>query len=445
MLEVNAINVQDPTGLPDSGLYAQSLTLTVDEQAVIGGWLKADDLVWLNVWNSTGVNPLQPDAAVPNSVNSQTGSAIQTLNPGSLIDIDATGSVKQALMIEALGDGSHIRIDALGSFRNMEGGVISAGRGAAGPRSRPGPICGPSRPARSWPGGAVPHGRQYARAGADRCRFDDHVELARRTVARRQRHVQRGRDHDRRPAELRPRRLLLMRCRWCRPRRAGRGLGREPRGLSDMDGTLTADTREVTAVSSAGPVTVLGRVDAADYIAFTGTQTNVLAGGVVKVHAAGGDARRAGKTAFVQGPVGALGEGVVQAADLVHLVGNDVRLYGVAGSTGGRVLLSGAERSASQVTLDAYGTIREPAGYVDNGYVGQDEVAGQVPTDEGGEPDHRGHHDGLRGRVADQRPARPTDAGPDAHRGRELARCERRTGNPRHRRHARDDGWCRRR
>ena len=53
-------------------------------------------------------------------------------------------------------------------------------------------------------------------------------------------------------------------------------------------------------------------------------------------------------------------------------------------------MLSGAERSASQVTLDAFGTIREPAGYVDNGYVGQDEVAGQVPTDAEGNPTTEG-------------------------------------------------------
>ena len=131
LLEVQARNVHEPAGLPDSGLYGRQTLVNVEEQSLVSGWIKADDLVRVNVWGTTGTNPLITYPDGPNSLRTDTGSLIQTLSAGSLIDIDTVKSIKQASTIEAQGVGSQIDIDAVTSFQNLEGGLIAARDGGS--------------------------------------------------------------------------------------------------------------------------------------------------------------------------------------------------------------------------------------------------------------------------------------------------------------------------
>jgi len=126
LLDVQSRNVNDPMGLPDSGLYARRTLVNVEEQVLVSGWIKGDDYVGIDVWGTTGANPMITYDDGPNSLRTDTGSIIETLNAGSLLDIETVQSIKQASEIEALGSGSQININAATSFENMEGGIITA-------------------------------------------------------------------------------------------------------------------------------------------------------------------------------------------------------------------------------------------------------------------------------------------------------------------------------
>ena len=131
LLQINAVNLHVPMGLPDSGLAARQILMSVEEQALISGWVVADDLIRIIVWGTTGTGAITTYADGPNSLRTDTGSIIRTLNAASLIDIETVKSIKQAAEIEARGAAAQVRVDAASSFQNLQGGIVSTpGTGA---------------------------------------------------------------------------------------------------------------------------------------------------------------------------------------------------------------------------------------------------------------------------------------------------------------------------
>ncbi|MEY2727404.1 MAG: hypothetical protein RLZZ458_3271, partial [Planctomycetota bacterium] len=124
-LEVMRANLHTPeNATPDSGLSSTQTTLDISEQVVVSGWILGDDLVQIDVSNSTGQNAIMTFASGPNSVWTGVGSMIKTLNAGSLIAMTGTGSILHASTVEAAGAGSRLQMTAGTTFLQREGGVL---------------------------------------------------------------------------------------------------------------------------------------------------------------------------------------------------------------------------------------------------------------------------------------------------------------------------------
>jgi len=133
-VEVNSQNLHDPMGVPDSGVTAREVYFDVDEQMVVSGWIMGDDLVHLNVHSTAGNSPLIVYDDGPNSLKTDVGSIIRGGKNNSLVDIDASGSVKVAGIVKtgagtpgepgATGQAARIDIDSASSVIVLEGGLV---------------------------------------------------------------------------------------------------------------------------------------------------------------------------------------------------------------------------------------------------------------------------------------------------------------------------------
>ncbi len=132
-ISVNSQNVHDLLGLPDSGVTADTVIFTADDQMHVGGWIRGENLVDIDVTNTneSQVNPtgtamyVTPPNA-PTSLYMDVGSVIESLNAASLIDIDLSHAAQVGSEIEAYGTGSRIDIDAGLDFLLNEAAVIAA-------------------------------------------------------------------------------------------------------------------------------------------------------------------------------------------------------------------------------------------------------------------------------------------------------------------------------
>ena len=125
LMQVNRLNVDDPMGIPDSGITARDINLTVSEQLVVAGWLKGDDSVVIDVTSSTGIGGILGYPEI-NSFTGDLGSLIQGLNPGSRIEIQTSHSIISGSSVSALGAGSSLRMTAGTGMTILQGAVISA-------------------------------------------------------------------------------------------------------------------------------------------------------------------------------------------------------------------------------------------------------------------------------------------------------------------------------
>jgi len=127
LLQISGTNLHNSSGGLDSGLTANNLDLDVGDQLSIGGWLRAGDLIDIDVTDSTGTHfVLGPGIDGPFSFVGSLGSVIETLNDGSLIDIDVSHVLDSAAVIRANGAGSSVALDAGVGLTIAEGGILAA-------------------------------------------------------------------------------------------------------------------------------------------------------------------------------------------------------------------------------------------------------------------------------------------------------------------------------
>ncbi|MCY2990309.1 MAG: hypothetical protein NTY19_20895, partial [Planctomycetota bacterium] len=133
---------------------------------------------------------------------------------------------------------------------------------------------------------------------------------------------------------------------------------------SQSDGTLIAQVRSLTAQSTAGAVTVPGRVEAADAITLSAPDVNVLDGGVVRTHNVDSEILLQGSDTIFVEAAGTEVAGLVQSPRLVHLLADKVRMYGAVVTTAAasRVLVNGVSEVTVLGSLRSAGTIEVNAG-----------------------------------------------------------------------------------
>ena len=127
LVEINRANINDPLGPPDSGVSATSALFTVGEQMILSGWIRADDLISIDVTSTTGENTLLSYDDGPNSFAADIGSGFVTYNDSARIEVTATGSIKVATGVDSQGVGSSVTMSA-GTGLSVLGGAVIAAR-----------------------------------------------------------------------------------------------------------------------------------------------------------------------------------------------------------------------------------------------------------------------------------------------------------------------------
>ena len=124
---INSKNLHEPLGADDSGVTTQSVLFALDEQLQHGGWIVGLDRIDIDVLSSDGTRPYFsfPDELV--SVKSDVGSVISTVNPNSVIDVNANQSIQIAGMVEVHGANARLNLAADTKLTVLQGGVVSGG------------------------------------------------------------------------------------------------------------------------------------------------------------------------------------------------------------------------------------------------------------------------------------------------------------------------------
>ena len=117
--------LDDPLGTPDSGMTAKEAIFEVSEQMIVGGWIKADDGVTIQIDSSASHQQMISFNDGINSLITDKGSTILTKNDHSFIDIRSNESVRIASDIYANGAHSQIKIQAAAGINLLEGSNIS--------------------------------------------------------------------------------------------------------------------------------------------------------------------------------------------------------------------------------------------------------------------------------------------------------------------------------
>ncbi|MDA1274964.1 MAG: calcium-binding protein [Verrucomicrobia bacterium] len=126
LTDMNSQNVHDSLGPPDSGVSAREIVFETTEQMIIGGWLRGEDLVRINVQGTTGESVIVGFGEGPNSLSADFGSVVATSNDNSTIDINTSGSIRIGTTMEAGGQGSKADIFTDTHFILLEGAKIVA-------------------------------------------------------------------------------------------------------------------------------------------------------------------------------------------------------------------------------------------------------------------------------------------------------------------------------
>jgi hypothetical protein len=117
--------LDDPLGTPDSGMTAKEAIFEVSEQMIVGGWIKADDGVTIQIDSSASDQQMISFNDGIKSLITDKGSTILTKNDHSFIDIRSNESVRIASDIYANGAHSQIKIQAAAGINLLEGSNIS--------------------------------------------------------------------------------------------------------------------------------------------------------------------------------------------------------------------------------------------------------------------------------------------------------------------------------
>jgi hypothetical protein len=125
-LKVERQNARDPLGPADSGLLAPHLDIDVADQMLVMGWVKANNLVDINISASTGQNGFVTYGDEINSLTADKGSTIQSLSNNSEVRITTSHSIYSATGIFAQGTDSKITVDAGTGLTLLEGGTMAA-------------------------------------------------------------------------------------------------------------------------------------------------------------------------------------------------------------------------------------------------------------------------------------------------------------------------------
>jgi len=126
LLQIYRTNVHAPMGVPDSGISAKEIYLNIDEQMVTSGWIIAEDKIEINILHSTGNNNFIRYSEGINSLKTDMGTSIKTLNDNSEIIINTSHSIYTASYLHTAGDNSSIVLNTnTGGITNLQGGYIN--------------------------------------------------------------------------------------------------------------------------------------------------------------------------------------------------------------------------------------------------------------------------------------------------------------------------------
>ncbi|MDO9218362.1 MAG: hypothetical protein Q7U14_13895, partial [Lacisediminimonas sp.] len=123
-LQVQSQNVQDPYGLPDSGVMAKDLVLQIGEQAIITGNLTGQDSLTINVTGTPSSDAWYVPPYGANSLQFDGGSLTSVLNDGSVLRIDTAAGIEIRGMISVDGDHARLDLDAGGALLVVEGADV---------------------------------------------------------------------------------------------------------------------------------------------------------------------------------------------------------------------------------------------------------------------------------------------------------------------------------
>ncbi|MFM8570484.1 MAG: calcium-binding protein, partial [Pirellula sp.] len=126
--EIKAKNLHVPLGLNDSGVSARDVSLVLDEQLLNSGWIIGKDKVDIKVLTTDGTRPIyrSSDGDLV-SLLAEVGSRIESINPGSRIDVSTNKSIQIAGTLEVFGTDSSATISSSTMLTILEGGLV-AGR-----------------------------------------------------------------------------------------------------------------------------------------------------------------------------------------------------------------------------------------------------------------------------------------------------------------------------
>lgn len=154
-VQVDSQNYHEPLGLPDSQLSAKQVQITAAEQLVVVGAIIGQDRVEIDITESKGKLPFFAYSNEVVSLKSDVGSRIESLNPGSVIDVDANRSIQIAGRVEVHGASSKADLDSQTKVTVLEGGLVVGRDANALLRLNAGEL------ASVMPGGAVTAGARF--------------------------------------------------------------------------------------------------------------------------------------------------------------------------------------------------------------------------------------------------------------------------------------------
>jgi len=126
LFDIQKTNINAPLSSADAGIDAESIYITADEQMIVSGWLRASDLIDINILQTQTGNTLVGYGDEINSFTADVGSTIFTTNDNAIININTNGSIYSATGIEVKGTNSTINMVSSAGLNILEGGVVAA-------------------------------------------------------------------------------------------------------------------------------------------------------------------------------------------------------------------------------------------------------------------------------------------------------------------------------
>ncbi|MCX7258209.1 MAG: hypothetical protein NTZ64_16245 [Polaromonas sp.] len=127
LMEVNKQNINDPLGVPDSGVQARDLQVVLSEQMLVSGFLIGNDAISLTVSGSTGATSLVKYPGEVNSFTADAGASISVLNAGAHLTLSTSGSVVSGTGMFADAADALITVNAGTGLTLLQGATVSAG------------------------------------------------------------------------------------------------------------------------------------------------------------------------------------------------------------------------------------------------------------------------------------------------------------------------------